>query len=56
MFLRLPEEDEVQAMYRILGMPEAEVMAKRQALARLAEELTQQSMAAFKEILESAAR
>ena len=46
-FLRLPGEDEVAAMYRIMRMGEAEVMARRKALAKLAEELTLDSMSAF---------
>lgn len=55
-FLRLPGEDEVAAMYRIMRMGEAEVMARRAALAKLAEELTQGSMSAFRDMLGMAAR
>ena len=50
-FLRLPGEDEVAAMYRIMRMGEAEVMAKRTALAKLAEELTLNSMSVFRDVL-----
>jgi len=39
-FLRQDGEDEVEGMYRVMEMPEAEVMAKRRALVSLAEELT----------------
>lgn len=50
-FLRAPDEDEVQAMYRIVAMSEQDVLARRTALERLAQQLNAQAGDAFRALL-----
>jgi energy-coupling factor transporter ATP-binding protein EcfA2 len=53
-FLRMEGEDEVAAMYRILGMTEAEIMSKRNAILALANELSSQSTTFFRDVIHEA--
>ncbi|GAX79067.1 hypothetical protein CEUSTIGMA_g6507.t1 [Chlamydomonas eustigma] len=52
-FLRKEGEDEVAAMYRIMGMPEEEIMFKRASILTLAHHLQTQSATFFQEIMQN---
>ena len=53
-FLRQDNEDEAAAMYRITGMPEAEILAKRAALVELRAQLNTRSTQLFAEYFKEA--